>query len=230
MTRLHVREWGEGDRVAVLVHGLSGDSSGWLQVAPELARRGYRVLAPDLTGHGQSPRGEYSRERWADDLLETLPARPDLAIGHSLGGVLLAMIVDRLHPARAVYEDPAWYPAEGGYGAGMPAIADAKNWTIDDLKRAFPHWSAQAHEARLAAFERWDPATTHMRYVETAYVPVIPSVPSLVLLADPSALIPPHRAEEFTAAGFELRTVPGTSHNIHNDDLDGFLAALDGWL
>jgi pimeloyl-ACP methyl ester carboxylesterase len=51
-----------------------------------------------------------------------------------------------------------------------------------------------------------------------------------VLLADPSALIPPRRAEEFAAAGFELRTVPGTSHNIHHDDPDGFLAALDDWL
>src|SRR2546423_14922848 len=106
--KLHVQEWGSGDRVAVLIHGITSDSSGWHRFGSDLAARGYRVLAPDLRGHGRSPRGDYSPEAWAEDLLESVPAGPELALGHSLGGLTLAIAVARLRPARAVYEDPAW--------------------------------------------------------------------------------------------------------------------------
>ena len=121
MTRLYVHEWGAtkgGDadsrRVALLVHGITSDSGSWWQVGPELAGRGYHVYAPHLRGHGHSPRGPYSVEAWADDLVESVPAEPDLAIGHSLGGLVLAAAVDRLRPRRVVYEDPAWFPPTTG--------------------------------------------------------------------------------------------------------------------
>jgi pimeloyl-ACP methyl ester carboxylesterase len=55
-------------------------------------------------------------------------------------------------------------------------------------------------------------------------------VPSLVLLADPSQLIPPERAEELRRRGFAIRTVAAAGHSIHRDDLQGFMAALDGWV
>src|SRR5215217_7114473 len=113
MVALHVREWGEGDRKAVLLHGLSGSSKTWWELGPELAARGYHVLAPDLRGHGKSPRGRYSRELWADDVLKVVPERPELVIGHSVGGVVLSMLAERLHPERAIYDDPAWWVTEG---------------------------------------------------------------------------------------------------------------------
>ena len=229
MTRLHVREWGDGDRVALLIHGLSGSSGSWWQVGPALAERGYRVLAPDLAGHGLSPRDGYSREQWADDLLEAAPENVELAIGHSLGGVLLAMIVEYLRPRRAIYEDPAWYPADAGFGAAQPAIRAMKDWDADQLRALSPHWSESNVQAELDALAAWDPDTTRMRYLETAYLPTFPVVPSLILLADPSAMIPPPIAERYRAAGFDTRTVPGTGHSIHTDDFEGFLAALEGW-
>ena len=37
----------------VLVHGLGGAASNWNQLVPALARR-YRLLVPDLPGHGAS--------------------------------------------------------------------------------------------------------------------------------------------------------------------------------
>jgi pimeloyl-ACP methyl ester carboxylesterase len=230
MTKLHVREWGTGERVAVLIHGLSGSSQTWWRIGPALSGLGYRVLAPDLTGHGQSSRDRYSRERWAGDLLEEVPAAPELAIGHSLGGVLLAMIVDRLQPARAIYEDPAWYPTEGGYGVGMPAIRAFADLTSDQLAASLPHWPAEEQHIRFAELTDWDPNTTRMDYLETAYVPVSPTVPSLVLRADPSALVGDELAARLAAAGFSLRTVPGTGHFIHNDSPTAYLEALDGWV
>jgi predicted alpha/beta hydrolase len=88
MTRLHVRTWGVGDRSVLLVHGLSAHSETWNGVGEALAQRGYRVAAPDLRGHGLSPRGSYSVREWAADILESVPAAPDLAIGHSLGAIV----------------------------------------------------------------------------------------------------------------------------------------------
>src|ERR1700685_3993853 len=82
--KLNVHEWGIGDRTALLIHGLFADHQNWYRVGPALAERGYRVIAPDLRGHGASPRGTYSPELWAADLIESLPKNADLAIGHSL--------------------------------------------------------------------------------------------------------------------------------------------------
>jgi len=227
---LHVKEWGSGDRLAVLVHGLSTSSQSWWQLGPALAERGYRVLAPDLAGHGKSPRGAYSRERWADDLVECLPHGPELAIGHSLGGVLLAMIAERIAPERAVYLDPAWYPWQGvGYGAAQAEIRSFKGLSDQDLRTVYPQWPIDGLKLRRAELDDWDPETTRMRYLETAYMPVFPVVPSLILRADQSALVPPPLADHFADVGFAVRTVPGTGHFVHNDDFDGTLAALDGW-
>ncbi|MEX3099544.1 alpha/beta fold hydrolase [Streptomyces sp. ST1020] len=106
--KLHTQEWGTGPRTAALIHGIMSDHRTWHRVGPALAAQGYRVIAVDLRGHGASPRGPYSAESWADDLTETLPPGLDLALGHSLGAMALALAVERLTPARAVYADPAW--------------------------------------------------------------------------------------------------------------------------
>ena len=230
--KLHVREWGTGGRVAVLIHGITSDSSGWHRLGPDLADRGYRVLAPDLRGHGQSPRGAYGPEEWAADVLESVPARPELALGHSLGGLVLAVAVDRLLPARAVYEDPAWHVSADRQPAAAREFAAQKGWGPDQVAAAYPRWPAEDRERKLAALERWDPATAVALLDGGAwdFTPERPVVPSLVQLADPSDLVPPDRAESLRRAGFEVRVVPGAGHSIHRDDYEGFLAGLDGWI
>jgi pimeloyl-ACP methyl ester carboxylesterase len=47
-------EYGIGSRWVVLVHDESHDSRGWGSLAGKLSRRGFRVLAFDLRGHGRS--------------------------------------------------------------------------------------------------------------------------------------------------------------------------------
>lgn len=229
--RLHVQEWGAGgDRIAVLIHGITSDSGSWWRFGPDLAARGYHVYAPHLRGHGHSPRGPYSLASWADDLVESVPAEPDLVVGHSLGGLVLGAAVDRLRPRRAVYEDPAWTPPDDRPGKAAEFRAQA-DWTADDVRATYPRWEPGAHEAKLAAVHRWDPATTDFILAEfQVFDPAPPDLPALLLLADPSALISPDRAAELEKAGFEVRIVPGAGHIIHNDDYDGFRTALDGWL
>jgi pimeloyl-ACP methyl ester carboxylesterase len=190
------------------------------------------VLAPDLRGHGLSARGDYSPRAWADDLVESVPAGPEVALGHSLGGIVLALAVERLRPARAIYEDPAWHVSPDRHQATAAEFVAQRGWTHDDVAAANPRWVEADVARKVEALGRWDPQTA-LALLDGSrwdFTPARPAVPSLVQLADPSALVPPDRADALRAAGFEVRVVAGAGHSIHRDDLEGFLASLDGWL
>src|SRR5215471_13419886 len=80
---------GSGPTV-VLIHGMINSSRHWEAVAQRLAGS-YRVVAPDLIGHGDSaaPRGDYSLGAHAAsirDLLTALGVERATLVGHSLGG------------------------------------------------------------------------------------------------------------------------------------------------
>ena len=90
-------EWGDpaSERVAVCVHGLSRQGRDFDRLAAALAQRGWRVVCPDLVGHGRSdwlrdPQ-EYDLPQYAADLT-ALIARLDVPavdwIGTSLGGLV----------------------------------------------------------------------------------------------------------------------------------------------
>ena len=54
--RISFDVYGEGDRSLVLVHGLLMNRRMFDRLAPEMARRGNRVITIDLLGHGRSDR------------------------------------------------------------------------------------------------------------------------------------------------------------------------------
>ncbi|HLG74169.1 MAG TPA: alpha/beta hydrolase [Chloroflexota bacterium] len=101
--RMYCEERGEGPPV-VLVHGLRCSHVTWRHQVPALSRAGYRVVAPDLRGHGETdkPVGPYSHELWTGDLLALLDIleleQPVLA-GHSLGGGIVQSFALQ-HPER----------------------------------------------------------------------------------------------------------------------------------
>lgn len=104
---LHLRDAGRGVPL-LLLHGLGGDHTIWnAQIGP-LAER-FRVLAPDLRGHGRSPTPEgstFAFDELEDDLLATLD-RLGLATVHlagtSAGGFLaLRLALDRPHRVRSL--------------------------------------------------------------------------------------------------------------------------------
>jgi pimeloyl-ACP methyl ester carboxylesterase len=74
----------------VLVHGLSATNASMLPLIPALSRK-YRVLAPDLPGHGgtqarNSPHGAAYLGRWLAAFLRETCAQPAVLVGNSLGG------------------------------------------------------------------------------------------------------------------------------------------------
>lgn len=84
------RAWGKpGDPVAVLVHGGAAHLGWWDHVGPHLADN-HRVVALDLSGHGDSDHRErYSLRTWAAEALAVAAAEGDerpTVFGHSMGG------------------------------------------------------------------------------------------------------------------------------------------------
>lgn len=80
----------------MFVHGFSCDSHDWTWQIPYFVES-HRVIAVDIRGHGRSsvPDGGYDDGVFANDLtnlLEHLGTGPVVAIGHSLGGVIVSTL------------------------------------------------------------------------------------------------------------------------------------------
>lgn len=101
--RIHVTEMGASDaaRTAVIVHGYDDHGGRYLDVGEALVKRGYRVLIPDMRGHGRST-GQRGFVRRFSDYVEDLelvlaksaanPSRT-VIIGHSNGGLIVSMLL-----------------------------------------------------------------------------------------------------------------------------------------
>jgi pimeloyl-ACP methyl ester carboxylesterase len=99
--RVAYQDVGSGPEALLLIHGMAGSSETWRAVIPQLSRK-YRVVAPDLLGHGQSakPRGDYSLGAfavWLRDLLDELGISRATIVGQSLGGGVAMQFVYQ-HP------------------------------------------------------------------------------------------------------------------------------------
>jgi len=192
--RLAYRELGEG-RLLVLLHGfVSTGYVNWIKYghAELLADAGYRVVMPDLRGHGDSSRSHdpaaYPPDVLADDgfaLLRHLDASPggfDLG-GYSLGSrTSLRMLVRGARPGRAVLS---------GMGLSrMLDISHASEWyqtvlaNLGSYRHGDPEFMTQAFVKTV----KGDPEALSL--VIGASVPIeseqiaAVDVPTLVLLGD----------------------------------------------
>ena len=90
-----VDEAGEGDNVAVLLHGFPESRFSWRFQIPLLAELGWRVIAPDLRGYGGSSRpsrkDDYHINHLVEDvagLFNAVGAKRRLLIGHDWGAMV----------------------------------------------------------------------------------------------------------------------------------------------
>ena len=93
-TEIHVVDTEGAGTPYVLVHGLGGNHTNWIEVFDPLAER-RRTIAIDLPGYGYSPPLErHDLDSLASvliDLLQTL-GEPAILIGNSMGGLLAEMV------------------------------------------------------------------------------------------------------------------------------------------
>jgi lipase len=112
--RLHVHSWGDPAAPPLIcLHGVTGHGERFQRLAEQRWGERFRVLAPDLRGHGRSGyEPPWTFPTHVADLVETLDAlgigQADW-VGHSFGGRLVLELAAR-HPERirrAVLLDPA---------------------------------------------------------------------------------------------------------------------------
>lgn len=91
-----VDEAGDGDRLALCLHGFPESRFSWRYQLPFLAELGYRAWAPDLRGYGRTkPKPQatsaYVVDRLMEDvaaLIDASKARHVVLIGHDWGGII----------------------------------------------------------------------------------------------------------------------------------------------
>jgi pimeloyl-ACP methyl ester carboxylesterase len=152
-TKLAYRELGQG-RPVVLIHGyFSNAVTNWIRYghAATVADRGFRVIMPDLRGHGDSAKPQdaaaYPPDVLADDgfaLIETLGLTGYALGGYSLGGRTTArMLVRGATPARAVIA-----------GMGLDGIvhASGRNEHFRRILSQRGQWDRRSPEGKAEAF------------------------------------------------------------------------------
>lgn len=88
---IHYLAWGEQGRPGiVLIHGGAAHAHWWSHVAPSLLAD-HRVVAIDLSGHGDSDRRDgYTLRAWTEEVAAVIDdagfAGQPVVIGHSMGG------------------------------------------------------------------------------------------------------------------------------------------------
>lgn len=140
-TRLRVWEWGDEAAPAIVcVHGAFDHGRMWDGLAPGMAELGWRVVAPDLRGHGDSGRLSSGHAWDAVGLDLALLARalgpPVGFVGHSFGGG------QALYVAGTFPELVRWVVNIDGLGPPPAAFAE------DDLAEAAAAGLASAEEVR----------------------------------------------------------------------------------
>lgn len=227
---LHTMRWGSGgDRRILLLHGITSAASGWWRVAEDLVGLGWEVVAPDLRGHGASPRADsYLFDAQVEDVV-ALGSGWDAVLGHSMGGNL-AVLAAHADPAWArglVLQDPAlmlpepqsavfeWLLSEFEVDADPVRIAEmSPRWHPRDVEEKVAAVSSTTGEViRAIIVENWP----WMALDEAAAL----QVPTVVLGSDPEAggIFPAAFGEWLAASPFvEYHMIPGASHSTHRDD------------
>jgi pimeloyl-ACP methyl ester carboxylesterase len=152
-TKLAYRELGRG-RPVVLIHGyFSNAMTNWVRYghAAAVADRGFRVIMPDLRGHGDSAKPQdpafYPPDVLADDgfaLIEALGLTGYALGGYSLGGrTTVRMLARGAAPTRAVIA-----------GMGLDGItqASARNAHFRRILENRGGWERRSAEGKAEAF------------------------------------------------------------------------------
>lgn len=95
--------WGEAGPLVVLVHGWGGSAAQMAPLALSLSRLGFRCLAPDIRGHGESPLGHTRWRYFIEDvasLQQSIDEEVYAYVAHS-AGALTTMAARRLSGIKA---------------------------------------------------------------------------------------------------------------------------------
>lgn len=162
---VHYRELGQGAPI-VLVHQAPWGSIQYRKAMPELAAAGYRVIVPDLPGHGMSdpPLTAASIEGYADTVAAVIRAivgGPVAIVGHH-GGGLVAARTAAAYPeltAALITDNVPYYTAE------QRAERSAGFSDLQEIKPDGSHFTDRWAVVRRIADPAWSDETVHVGLV-----------------------------------------------------------------
>ena len=164
----------------VLIHGLADGRVSWSQVAPQLAKKGYRVYVPELRGNGKTDKpieeSAYSIKDLAKDIaafIDKLELNKPHVVGHSFGSFVAQELsisyADKIGSITLI---------------GSAASVDKKNATIDWLlngtdDKSFDGIYAYDSTQKLpdTFYEKWGNSTNPDKDFQTAHLEHLHQVP-----------------------------------------------------
>lgn len=210
------RESGEPFAPPIIVlHALGKNAESWDQVAVGLGEK-YRVLALDQRGHGGSEHtGTYTFELMCDDLLhfaDAMKLERFTLMGHSMGGTV-AYLFSETFPSRIerliVEDTPPPFQEKPIEIPSKPSVPLPFDWQVvpsilEQLNEPNPEWWSRLPEITMPTLILGGGAS---------------HIPRSKLL-EVANLIP----------DCEFVTIENAGHHVHEDNLQGFITALKGFL
>ena len=241
---LHYKDEGDRDDPAiVLLHGFTASQRWWDRVAPDLTRRGLRVIRFDLLGHGNSekPRDGYAPDEQARRVaaaLEKLRVRRATVVGHSMGGTVASALVE--HEPRLVRKLAIIGTAPRDGFAELPFTGRVATWPVagELIRRFAPDQvikagldSAFADDVDVPdsfvddldgmTFSAYDKSTSEAReFIEdtpNSERVADADVPLLVIFGTADELVEPEAADVWgkDVPGARVVKLPGVGHSPH---------------
>lgn len=227
---INVLAWGSRSLPTLtLVHGGAAHAHWWSFVAPLLADQ-HRVVALDLSGHGDSGRRTtYDPDVWAEEVIAATDAfggegEPVIA-GHSMGGFVTMLVAARwgqtlagaiLMDSPLRRQDPESEEGRGGAMFRNPKV-------YPDLHTATEHFHLVPPQPRRNAWLVDHVAERSLRQVEGGWT----------WKFDPRVFVSrsgPNRPDDFAAgltnAACRVAVVTGQRSAIIDEDVRGYMAEL----
>jgi len=153
--RFHVAECGEGERLALCLHGFPELWLSWRHQIPLLAELGYRVWAPDLRGYGETERPSRTRDYDLDlllgdvaGLIDAAGCRETLLVGHDWGGIIAWLFAnERLRTLDRLVVMNCPHPAVAIRSGGLRQLLRSWYMFFFQLPR-LPEWALRAGRGR----------------------------------------------------------------------------------
>ena len=164
----------------ILIHGLTDGRVSWSQVAPALAKKGYRVYVPELRGNGKTDKpieeSAYAVKELTHDIaafIDKLELKKPHIVGHSFGSFIAQELAvshaDKIGSITLI---------------GSAAAVDKKNSTVDWLvngsgDKSFDGVYAYDSTQKLPEtfFEKWGNSTNPDKNFQTAHLEHLHQVP-----------------------------------------------------
>ena len=219
----------QAEKAMVFVHGFAGCAETWEYQVNHFSHR-YRVIAPDLRGHGQSdaPFSQYTMPELVEDI-RTIAEALDLPerfilVGHSFGGSICIEYA-KAYPERLekliLISTAGEYPLPRGasFLARVPAAVFRPWWKYR------PRWNAEIHVMKrmmLNNMRKWQGWST-LRNIQT---------PTLVITGERDRYFPRHVFEEVskTIPGAEVIDVGASKHKVQLERYSAVNRAIERFI